>query len=476
LRAPWCGLSLNDLLILGNDKKITVWEQLQSNLVAKLSDEAQIRLHRIIPTLKIKMAERNRGSLKFRIESTWILLGGPACLADQNDLADAKTFFKLLDELDTGGDLANLDNFHQQVSQQFAAADNSSSPTLQIMTIHNSKGLEFDTVILPALDRQAAHDDRPLLLWMERMEVHSSSLLLAPVNAVGEESDPIYNYIKMQHQLKNDYEMSRLLYVAATRAKKNLHLFFNINEMRPSSNSLLEKLWPSIAREVTQINVCENPTIPEAPTQTNVFSLKRLATTWINPISERKSESSFHNQNEGFVFNINTSRLIGTIIHKVLQQIGCQGIEWWSNSSENSHRAYLRNHLLQIGLPKQDLSSSIQIIEKAITNCIVDEKGKWIFAKHIDTQTEFAITTIIDNKPHQLIIDRTFVDEDGFRWIIDYKNTHFSDDLPMFLESEKLKYAKQMRYYHEAMQAHDSRPIKLGLYFPLIPSWIEWTF
>src|SRR5438445_5485240 len=38
---------------------------------------------------------------------------------------------------------------------------------LQIMTIHKAKGLEFDTVIVPGLDRGPGRSDPPLFLWKE---------------------------------------------------------------------------------------------------------------------------------------------------------------------------------------------------------------------------------------------------------------------------------------------------------------------
>jgi len=66
------------------------------------------------------------------------------------------------------------------------------------------------------------------------------------------------------------------------------------------------------------------------------------------------------------------------------------------------------------------------------------------------------------------VIDRTFIDENNVRWIIDYKTT-----LSQNMEEEKQKHIKQLRQYTQALQMLDSRPIHCGLYFPLTSFWIE---
>jgi ATP-dependent exoDNAse (exonuclease V) beta subunit len=76
-----------------------------------------------------------------------------------------------------------------------------------------------------------------------------------------------------------------------------------------------------------------------------------------------------------------------------------------------------------------------------------------------------------------VVMDRTFVDESGVRWIIDYKTSrHEGGDLSGFLDREKLRYQAQMETYARLMRAREGRPIRLGLYFPLLSGWREWGF
>jgi len=60
------------------------------------------------------------------------------------------------------------------------------------------------------------------------------------------------------------------------------------------------------------------------------------------------------------------------------------------------------------------------------------------------------IDNVISNK-----IDRTFVDQDGTRWIIDYKTSrHEEEDADAFLDQQQEHYREQMEKYGALMQLH----------------------
>jgi hypothetical protein len=76
-----------------------------------------------------------------------------------------------------------------------------------------------------------------------------------------------------------------------------------------------------------------------------------------------------------------------------------------------------------------------------------------------------------------VIIDRSFVDADGIRWIVDYKSgRHEGGDTQAFLDREQQRYREQLERYGRLMSAMDPRPIRLGLYFPAVGGWREWAF
>ncbi len=75
------------------------------------------------------------------------------------------------------------------------------------------------------------------------------------------------------------------------------------------------------------------------------------------------------------------------------------------------------------------------------------------------------------------IIDRSFVDQQGVRWIIDYKtSTHEGSGLEQFLSQQQNYYQDQLENYASLFAALESRPIKLVLYFTAYQKCLEWNY
>ncbi|KAG1167469.1 hypothetical protein G6F35_017722 [Rhizopus arrhizus] len=84
--------------------------------------------------------------------------------------------------------------------------------------MHKSKGLQFETVILYGLHRAPRGDQAPLV----RFEQSGGRVLFGPVKPRAEtEADPVSRYLGAREARRASYEIDRLLYVAATRARKH---------------------------------------------------------------------------------------------------------------------------------------------------------------------------------------------------------------------------------------------------------------
>ncbi len=473
LRAPWCGLSLDDLWRLTADaSQINIWTLLQSiEKKSSLSAEAQHHIARLYPILKTKIDSCHRLPLRLLIESTWIALGGPACVPEQSDLEDATVYFNLLEKWDKNGELEHLAQLEEMIQKLYAAPQHFPDDAVQIMTIHNAKGLEFDTVILPYLDRPAPDDKKQLLLWSE---YQAHGFILAPLHATEDTTDSIYRYIQQQNAVKNDYESRRLFYVAATRARKKLHLFFSLKQTekaldKPRESSLLAKCWntievlPPLKKGVDESSLCDGEILVP---KHHLRTISRLKQTWANPIQECTSaDQGYHDNPEGFELINQVPRQLGIALHRIFQQFCEQGTDGWQATSLAEKKEYLRTLLLSLGCMQPAISSASGSALKSINNLLTDPRGQWIIQPHMHAKNEYPITTVIDGQIQSLVIDRTFIDENNIRWIIDYKTGEFSD---------KESYQEQLSRYKEAIQSIDSRPIRLGLYFPLIPLWMEY--
>jgi hypothetical protein len=139
------------------------------------------------------LAARLRASLRARVETVWIELGGPACLDGEAALEDAETFFDRLDAIEEAGDLADSARLAEQLEDLYGTPDLSSPDAVQLLTIHKSKGLELSTVIVPGLDRAPRAGDAPLFRWKTRAD---GALLMAPIAAAGTKGDAAYDYLR----------------------------------------------------------------------------------------------------------------------------------------------------------------------------------------------------------------------------------------------------------------------------------------
>jgi ATP-dependent exoDNAse (exonuclease V) beta subunit len=73
------------------------------------------------------------------------------------------------------------------------------------------------------------------------------------------------------------------------------------------------------------------------------------------------------------------------------------------------------------------------------------------------------------------VIDRSFVDNKGDRWIVDYKtSSHEGGDVEAFIDAEVVRYKNQMERYRDVMLLLEpERNIRTALYFPLLGEFRE---
>ena len=171
-----------------------------------------------------------------------------------------------------------------------------------------------------------------------------------------------------------------------------------------------------------------------------------------------------------------TLRHVGTVLHAVLRRIADEGVERWDAAQVGRCHPAIRAMLASLGVPPMELAEATDRVTRALGQTLKDDQGRWVLAKHEEAECEYSITGLLDGKVYSAKIDRTFVDEMGVRWIVDYKNSaHEGGALENFLEAEKVRYRQQLERYALLMAQRDDRPIRLALYFPLLTAWQEWA-
>jgi ATP-dependent exoDNAse (exonuclease V) beta subunit len=570
LRAPWCGLTLADLYALaatdadipsprlrgegqgegtgqaeaaesdedainaelraidaedespgkprqsGVSSRLTIWELMHDEArLATLSAEGRARLLRLRAVLAASLANRQRASLRDAVESAWLALGGPACVAAATDLEDAEIYLDYLEAAEQAGALADVAEFEAGLAGLYALPDLAASERLQLMTIHKAKGLEFDTVILPGLGAGGRSDERELFIWMERpvRSVRASDtnfpsplagegpgergfsrthgemqLLIAPVNPTGSDKDKIYETIRRLEREKAAHETGRLLYVAATRAKEHLHLLGSVNRdddgapKPPAKGSLLEKLWevvePAFA-EAARVS----PSPPEGGEGRDEGSmqidqlLRRLPANWQSPpppasLPAPTREPTPAGEAIEYSWAGATAREVGSVAHLWLQKIAEDARQGWDATRIDSLRPVFRAELAARGVGETDLPAATERVATALANALTDERGRWLLGPQLDARNEYRLTAMLGGERRNLVIDRSFTDTDGRRWIVDYKTGgHEGANREAFLDSEQARYRAQLERY---AAVHGATATQLGLYFPLLGGWRAW--
>ncbi|HYL36895.1 MAG TPA: UvrD-helicase domain-containing protein [Bryobacteraceae bacterium] len=477
LRAPWCGLTLRDLHALASkDPGAATWDLLHNQNCA-LSEDGAARVQRILSLLEQARTERRRRRLRDWIENVWLRLGGPACI-DDFALQDAAAYFELLEGLEQGADLDDFEWLRNQVNLLFARPNPEAGDRLQLMTIHKAKGLEFDTVILPALGATPRQDEQRLLLWLEQR----GELLLAPIAESGQPSDHIYHYLARMERRKAEHETARLLYVATTRARRRLHLLGapkrkedgSITE--PDPRSFLKLLWPAVSGAFLNLSGAPVPEPAGSPR-----TIRRLKAGWQVPAPPPAVTwaagriPKLELPRVTFEWAGERQRHAGTALHGLLERIAREGLAAWSENAIRSRCGLYRAMLANLGVPPSELRQAAEHVEAGLLRAVRDPRGRWILEAHIEAECELAIAGLIDGKLCEAVIDRTFVDEQGVRWIIDYKTGgHQGADIEAFLDSERERYQEQLERYARLLFQREARPIRLGLYFPLLGGWREW--
>jgi ATP-dependent helicase/nuclease subunit A len=476
LRAPWCGLGMADLLAVVAAQDTPVCANLHNAVVyEQLSTDGRRRVHHLLRALQWARGKRDRLSLRVWIEQAWVRLDGPACITNSEELRDAESFLQLLEDAEATGVGLNLTWLATQVRRRFMAAGDPDS-RLQLLTLHRAKGLEFDQVIIPQLDRLPRQDNREILLWDEHSNAAGErAFLLAADDHSPAHTATLYNYLRLQRRYKSTLENTRLLYVGTTRARSHLLMTASVTRDHgtrqyrdPPGQSLLRCIWPTFH---AQMQVHESPAAPATGYVPRGFPLltrlRRSTGECAAPLGATAMASA-----PGTVARTpdnHVERSIGTVVHLALEEFSRRPILPDAISAGDEQR--WRFALRRLGVWGPPLESALRQVCESISQSLrAGGSGRWVLAAaHAGAQSEWALTTAdASGAIRDIIIDRSFIDmATGERWVIDYKNSRPipGEPLQAFTARQSVAHADQLRIYRDAVRALEGRPVRCALYF-----------
>ncbi len=468
LRASWCGLSLGDLHILTSADDAELLARPVPDLLAErihlLSEEGRLAAERVLESLAAVPGLRftqPTASLGTWIEQVWLRLGGAQCV-DPTARANLDLLWQSLDTLPNGEQDLLGPALSASLDSLTALPDPGvgSDCGVQLMTIHKSKGLEFEVVIVPELQAAPGRGRIKLLSWLERglppedisafpdTSEEITEFLVAPLQPKGADRGTTKQWVDRVYRERESQETRRILYVAATRARDELHFF-----ARPvckkekdgswilaePSGSLLATAWPALQTEIQQRFGERKTTLAEPEAEPSVIEsiaasgesnllvmpaspkptlLRRLPPTyrppqpatdsaipreisgapepgpprtgfrpWGGGLASETWESSLYTRHEGGLL----SRALGTAVHTLLERLAQlrKAHDW------DAARAALKQLQPQIAAQIRaagvDQPKSAAIAAEALRLALdaSDEPiGKWILSPHPEGSSE----------------------------------------------------------------------------------------
>ncbi len=211
---------------------------------------------------------------------------------------------------------------------------------IRILSIHKSKGLEFQHVIIPFCDWRLEHAD---IIWCAPDRPPFDALPIVPI-AYSEKrlKGTIYEADYRDEHLQNTVDNLNLLYVAFTRAVSSLYVIGKRNE-KALRSALIETVLPQLQLEGAVLEGEDDKEVPLTFTygspESIVGSADESATPSDNVFLQRASQQLIHlqtfdvktafrqsNESRNFIDNDDTQQAVsyikmGNVLHEIFSHI-----------------------------------------------------------------------------------------------------------------------------------------------------------
>lgn len=529
MRAPWCGTGMADLhLLCGGDRRDLRKEPLRLLMrqhATSLHPAVRSRVLRTLDVMDAALLHTGVEPLAQRVERTWRSLGGDAC-TNASGLHNVRQFLSVLDKMAASNETVTQHTLQYRLRRLFAAA--SSAPdAVDIMTIHKAKGLEWDVVLLSGLHRAGGRGGQVALDWLEmpgEAEDSSQDVLLAPLPEKGESAGSLYSYIGSVRRRRENAELKRLIYVAATRARHNLHLFAApkadtkgapilpagslLHTLAPvaayfdfdGNTPAIDNTEPIAGEHVFDISATDG----EEPRARSRPRLERLVADY-DPLEHLNSSNpalqlpivpppAALSRPQG-TFG---ARVVGNAIHAFVerlaeevqtaaqaglaQDVAAQHLLGKLPSWSGAVRAILRSE----GLAPSESVRATRTVTRALSNLLSTAEGRWILSPHPAAESEGAWRTPDDAGVRRVRLDRSFFagreplsPGDNTLWIVDFKTSdRDAGEREAFLRKDVDLYRSQLEGYGRLRlrALPPGTPVRLALVYPLMKHLVFWPF
>jgi ATP-dependent exoDNAse (exonuclease V) beta subunit len=304
---------------------------------------------------------------------------------------------------------AFLEWWYEESDKLFLPAEEGGD-VVQVVTIHKSKGLAYDVVMLPLLGWEIGKAGREDNLWVELENTSFRQLMLAPLGFNSTMESSVLSKAYYEERLFRYMDALNEIYVALTRAKH--HLFLNLIGQKKE----LDKSF--LASDIIRLALDGKNDIPGLITQGELSDF-----TYEETLADKKDNSwsfEYYPQSQHLKLQLNkeTQKQLDALVQNKRQRLGILSHELLSraDSIEQVDRSLQEMH--QEALLKQE---EIHEVRNLVIKVLQNNELRHLFSGHHQHLNEQDIIAsggmsyrpdkILLNENEAIIVDFKFTDK-----------------------------------------------------------------
>jgi ATP-dependent helicase/nuclease subunit A len=497
LRSPWCWFDITTLLGISKQSPESWRDKI------RMSATRDPKLRDIVNATDGAFLRVGRDPLGKIVKKLWADLNGPAETArlfGMAGVANCHEFFHVLEDMEEGIPLETLKRFRGAMERLYEPADPTlSRSSVQMMTIHRAKGLEFDIVFLPYLDWKPIISGPPVPppYLLERIPGGGGKNVIA----MGGDrrrgvASKTYDFLKKIKKERRWGEAKRWFYVASTRARDSL-IMSGVAKIKDDiisapDNSVLKWVMNHegindrdtahiVEAENKMLSIYVNPEIgpsvrvtadhePELPEPYELLP-QRIPHRALPPSSFRSDEAEPRDAMERAESPSENAVIRGIVTHRMLST-------YIKRALLPSEKAVAMT-LVHEGMACEPADKMAGEILKEVGATVSEPFLSGLIRRsHPLVETEWPLEYLTEGGGIRSgIIDLAVFDGTTW-WIVDFKTSRPAegDNLEDFLQMEEKKYTPQIDHYRSMLKNlihDDSQEIRAGIYLTALPLWRE---
>lgn len=263
-----------------------------------------------------------------------------------------------------------------------------------------------------------------------------------------------------------------------TRAARSAWLFGRVRQgkqaLQAPSSSLLQRILPVLEADMAalQVTIATPPMAAAASAAPRerlaAQPLRRLPADWQLPASAVLWPQAPTAVEDDPLHRQLLARSIGELVHAGLRHCVEHGSSWLQHVPAPP---LWRRTLAPLCADAAALEHALQSVRSQLQQCLASARHGWLFSRRLqDDACELPLVDYSHGYRRDYTVDRTFIDDDGLRWIIDYKTAvpAAGQSPAVFMQQQADHYREQLHTYRRllaALHPPSAARCRIALYF-----------